>query len=59
MNNSLAFTSISDFYALTLKGCAFRFALVCPTVRLKIFDFISKVEKWWHPCPMDTFLDYQ
>ena len=26
------------------------------SVHPKIFDFVTKVEKWGHPCPVDTFL---
>ena len=40
-------------------GGAFRFALVhaavCPSVG-KFFNFVTKLEKWGHACPMGTFL---
>ena len=45
------FLFLSVYYVSNKRG-AFRFALVRP----KIFNFVTNVEKWDHPCPMDIFL---
>ena len=61
----------NNFHAPTLRGGHLDLPLsVCPSVCLsvlsvlsvclsvnpKIFNFVTKVEKWGHPCSIDTFL---
>ena len=46
------------FSSVRVKRGAFRFALVCPSVHQEIFNFVTEMEKWGHPCSIDTFLDF-
>ena len=56
-NNSTFVLNLVRFLcSLSMRGGAFRFALVCLSVSLKIYNFITKVEKWGNPCLMETFL---
>ena len=49
--------SKNNFYATTIRGGAIRFALVRSYSSLsEKKKFVTKMEKWGHPCPMDTLI---
>ena len=47
-------------YITMLDKCQKYCPFSCPhsNVRLKNFEFVTKMEKFGHLCPMDTFLFY-